>query len=143
MDEQHAKKMMDAFYKGKRIRDQLPALPEGVAPSYINMLDAISELSQNNTPVRVSDVAKLRGLPVPGVTRTLKEMEKAGLVQKNSDPTDHRVIHLTITEEGLRLREKYVLHYFSEVTQKLPNVSNKEIDEMVNTIDKIGRIYGV
>ena len=31
------KKMMDACYQAKRIRDMLPALPEGVTPSYITI----------------------------------------------------------------------------------------------------------
>ena len=35
------KEMMDACYMAKRVRDLLPELPKGVAPSYIHYLDII------------------------------------------------------------------------------------------------------
>lgn len=143
MDTEHAKKMMDAFYKAKRIREQLPPLPEGIVPSYINMLDAVSQLSEKGEPVRVSDVAKFRSLPVPGVTRTLKEMEQRGLIRKTADETDRRVVLLALTAAGKRLLEQYVLDYFGSLTQKMPDISNREIDELVRIIDKAGKVYGL
>ena len=38
------KQMMDACYLAKRARDLLPALPEGVQPSYIRFLDTLQKL---------------------------------------------------------------------------------------------------
>ena len=35
------KKMMDACYLAKRVREMLPKLPQGVASSYIQYLDVI------------------------------------------------------------------------------------------------------
>lgn len=142
MDTEHAKKMMDAFYKAKRIRDQLPSLPEGINPSYINFLDAISFLSKDGKSVRVSDVARYRNLPVPGVTRTLKEMEQQELIRKETDETDHRVIHIVVTDRGYLLLDKYVSSYFHSVTEKLSDISNEEIDEMIRTIDRVGAKCG-
>ena len=38
---QTIKRMLDACYQAKRIREMLPALPSGVIPSYIHFLDVI------------------------------------------------------------------------------------------------------
>ncbi len=38
------KRMLDACYQGKRIRDMLPPLPKGVTSSYIQYLDVIQSL---------------------------------------------------------------------------------------------------
>ena len=38
------KRMMDACYQAKRVRDLLPPLPKGVMPSYIHYLDSIQKL---------------------------------------------------------------------------------------------------
>ncbi len=35
MTNEKIKRMFDAFYQAKRIRDMLPPLPQGVMPSYI------------------------------------------------------------------------------------------------------------
>ena len=40
------KRMLDACYQGKRIRDMLPPLPDGVASSYIQYLDIIEKLEK-------------------------------------------------------------------------------------------------
>ena len=46
------KRMMDACYQAKRVRDLLPALPDGVLPSFIQYLDAIQTLEQQGIQVK-------------------------------------------------------------------------------------------
>ena len=38
------KRMLDACYLAKRIRELLPPLPEGVTPAYIQYMDVIHSL---------------------------------------------------------------------------------------------------
>ena len=90
------KRMMDACYQAKRVRDLLPALPDGVLPSFIQYLDAIQTLEQQGVQVKVSDLSDALSLPRPGVTRTVKDMEARGLLTKQTSPEDGRVIYLTI-----------------------------------------------
>ena len=94
------KRMMDACYQAKRVRDLLPALPDGVLPSFIQYLDAIQTLEQQGVQVKVSDLSDALSLPRPGVTRTVKDMEARGLLTKQTSPEDGRVTYLTITEAG-------------------------------------------
>ena len=60
------KRMMDACYQAKRVRDLLPALPDGVLPSFIQYLDAIQTLEQQGVQVKVSDLSDALSLPRPG-----------------------------------------------------------------------------
>ena len=45
MTNEKVKRMLDACYQAKRIREMLPPLPQGVMPSYIQYLDAIQKLT--------------------------------------------------------------------------------------------------
>ena len=92
------KRMLDACYQAKRIREMLPPLPEGVMPSYIQYLDAIQSMERQGIHVKVSDISDAMNLPRPGVTRTVKEMEKKGYLQKTASEEDGRVTYLTVTE---------------------------------------------
>ena len=47
------KRMLDACYQAKRIREMLPPLPEGVMPSYIQYLDAIQSMERQGIQVKV------------------------------------------------------------------------------------------
>lgn len=70
-------------------------------------------------------------------------MSAKGLIEKRADDSDKRVVHITVTDRGKQLREKYVLEYFGDLTERISGVSNEEIDEMVEVINRIGRFYGL
>ena len=46
MDSEKIKRMLDACYMAKRIRELLPKLPDGVSPAYIQYLDVIHTLQK-------------------------------------------------------------------------------------------------
>ncbi len=134
------KEMMDACYMAKRIRDMLPKLPEGVAPSYIRIMDTIQELKIEERKVKVSDISEVMNLPRPGVTRTVKEMEAKGYLKKVSSDEDGRIIYVALTDEGEKLSEKYNRQYFSELSKYLDDISEQEADCMICTIKKLYKI---
>ena len=76
MNSDKIKRMLDACYLAKRIRELLPELPEGVTPAYIQYMDVIHNRQKECPDVKVSDISDALKLPRPGVTRTVKEMEK-------------------------------------------------------------------
>ena len=136
MTNEKVKRMLDACYMAKRIRDMLPPLPGGVTPAYVQILDVIQKLEQKNGSVRVSDVSDALNLPRPGVTRTVKEMEGKGFLRKIASDDDGRVTYLTVTESGAKLSEKFDQKYFETLSQALENISDSDADCMIQTIEK-------
>ena len=130
MTNEKIKRMFDACYQAKRIREMLPPLPPGVMPSYIQYLDVIRKLEGQGTGVKVSDISDALNLPRPGVTRTVKEMEKKGYICKISSPDDGRVTYISATEEGEELSKKYDEY----------DITEEEADGMIRTIEKFYKI---
>ncbi len=89
----------------------LPPLPEGIIPSYIQYMDVIQSLSKQGIQVKVSDISGTLNIPRPGVTRTVKEMEQKGLLQKIASLDDGRVTYISLTEDDadcmIRTIEKF------------------------------------
>ena len=106
------KALLDACYQAKRIRDLLPALPQGVTPSYIHYLDTIESLEEQGTRVKVSDISDALNLPRPGVTRTVKEMQAKGYLCKQTSPDDGRITYISVTQAGKQLSKRYNEQYF-------------------------------
>ena len=134
------KRMMDACYLAKRIRDMLPELPEGVAPSYISYIDTIHKLENRGGKVKISDISDTLNLPRPGVTRTVKEMEIKGYLKKIPSSEDGRITYISVTETGEKLSEKYDKNYFGELVKYLDDISEEEADGMINTIEKLYQV---
>lgn len=134
------KRMMDACYLAKRARDMLPPLPEGVMPSYIQYLDALQKLEAQGVLVRVSDLSEALGLPRPGVTRTVKEMEAKGYLHKQVSAEDGRVTYLSLTKAGKQLSRKYDADYFQELAPWMDRISEEDAECMIATIETFYQI---
>ena len=140
MTNKKIKEMLDACYQAKRIREMLPPLPQGVMPSYIQYLDVIQSLEKQDVHVKVSDISDELNIPRPGVTRTVKEMEKKGYLRKIASPDDGRVTYISITEEGWTLFRKYDKNYFGVLSVELNDISEEDADCMIRTIEKFYQI---
>ena len=121
MTNEKVKRMLDACYQAKRIRELLPPLPQGVMPSYIQYMDTIQKLEKQGIKVKISDISDAMNLPRPGVTRTVKEMEAKGYLHKFAS-------------------QKYDKDYFSELALSLSDISEEDADCMIRTIEKFYQI---
>ena len=140
MQNRTIKRMFDACYQAKRIRELLPPLPSGVRSTFIQYLDAIQMLEKEDVSVKVSDISDALNLPRPGVTRTIKEMEEKGYLQKLASQDDGRVTYITITEAGKELHQKYDAQYFEMLAPYMDVISEEEAENMIRTIDKFYQI---
>ncbi len=134
------KRMMDACYLAKRVRDALPALPDGVLPSFIQYLDAVQTLEQQGMQVKVSDLSDHLNLPRPGVTRTVKDMEARGFLKKQTSAEDGRVTYLSVTEAGKALSRKYDTEYFASLLPALEAIPEEDAETMIRTIETFYQI---
>ncbi len=134
------KRMLDACYLAKRTRELLPELPQGVTPAYIQYMDVIHILQSRHRQVKISDISDYLGLPRPGVTRTVKEMETKGYLKKIVSDEDGRIIYIMITDKGETLSEKYDKNYYNRLSEYMSEISDEEADCMIQTIEKFYRI---
>ena len=134
------KAFLDACYQAKRIRELLPALPKGVTPAYIHYLDIIETLEKRGVRVKVSDISDALNIPRPGVTRTVKEMQDKGYLQKIASVEDGRVTYLTVTEQGKALSRTHNEQFFAELAPLLAGISDDDAACTVRTIEQIYKI---
>ena len=131
MDSERIKRMLDACYQAKRIRDMLPPLPQGVTPAYIHYLDTIQALERRGICVKVSDISDALELPRPGVTRTVKEMAAKGYLRKYASEEDGRVTYISLTEAGYQLSQKYDEQFFAALAPYMDGISEEEARTMI------------
>jgi len=80
------------------------------------------------------------GVEPTSLSRTLKTMEKKGLITREKNPDDGRSVLIHLTDYGNEMREfsKYVVLSFDEAVKK--NISSKDLETFIKVMDQINTI---
>ncbi|MEU6853420.1 MarR family transcriptional regulator [Actinacidiphila alni] len=74
-------------------------------------------------PRRITDLAAIEGVTQPSVTALVTSLERAGLVERRSDPADRRVVLVALTDAGLDYlteRRRSGVEVFARLVDRLP-----------------------
>lgn len=134
MDTIHLKQLVDGCFLAKRIVETLPALPKGMKPRHIHVLDAVYETVNNQGMCRVSDVSARLNITTPSISKLIHELEDMQMLDKYTDAADKRVTLLSLTEEGMACVKKHVLDFQKEWTERIPEIDNEQAKETVRIL---------
>ncbi len=94
--------------------------------------------SQGGTPA--TKIAPLMGLEARSLTRLLKTMEEKGLIYREQDPSDKRLVRIQLTKEGKRKKDRSretVLRFNEAIREAVDE------DQLVVFFDVLRKISGV
>lgn len=94
--------------------------------------------SDQGTPA--TKIAPLMGLEARSLTRLLKSMEEKGLVYREADLSDKRLVRIVLTKEGKKKKEKSretVLRFNEAIREQ---IENDKLNIFFDVLQKINRI---
>ncbi len=133
------KRVLDTCFLAKRITETLPELPQHMKPRHIHVLDAVESVRRQEGICRVSDVSERLKITMPSVTRLIQELEKLGLLQKETDREDGRFTLLELTEAGTECVRKHVVDFQEEWAGKLGSVTDEQAEEVIRVVEELWR----
>lgn len=83
------------------------------------------------------EIARYLGIEQPTVASALKRMERDGLIEIKTHPSDRRRLQISLTEHGQKLKEPLTreAQFINELAVK--GLSNEEIDQLNRTLDNL------
>ena len=95
-----AQKLMKTFMQFTKVEWHQRSIA-GCTPGEIRALFCIRKGTKPDaSEMKVSEISKLLHVTSPTITQMLKGLEANGLVARHIDPTDRRVVGITLTEKG-------------------------------------------
>lgn len=94
--------------------------------------------SEIGTPA--TKIAPLMGLEARSLTRLLKSMEEKGLVCRETDPADRRLVRISLTEEGKKKKDRSraaVLQFNNTIREAVPEEKLSVFFEVLTEINKV------
>jgi len=107
----------------RRLRQEAEA---GITPS---MLSALSS-AERQGPLTMRDLCAAEQVQPPTMTRIVAALVEAGLVVREADPDDGRVVWVKVTPQGRRLLERSRRRKEAYLARALRSLEPRELDTL-------------
>ena len=94
-------------------------------------------------PRRITDLAAREGVMQPSMTALVSTLERSGLVERRSDPSDRRVALVALTSDGtdyIRARRQAGVEVFAQLIDDLPADEADALSAAVTAIAHVQRL---
>jgi DNA-binding MarR family transcriptional regulator len=94
-------------------------------------------------PRRITELAELEGLAQPTMTILVKQLEDQGLLQRERDPEDGRVVLAHLTESGAAALEDLRAQAGAALRSYLAEMSDEQIEALAATTETLQELIAV
>jgi DNA-binding MarR family transcriptional regulator len=94
-------------------------------------------------PRRITDLAACEGVMQPSMTALVGTLERSGLVERRSDPSDRRVALVSLTSDGteyIQARRQAGAEVFAQLIDDLPADEAEALSAAVTAMTHIQRL---
>lgn len=89
---------------------------------------------EDHEPLRIGDVAEYEGVSAPTATRLVASLEDAGLLSRNSDPSDRRTVYIALTDLGREKLEWARGVRTASLAQQLAEMPEAELRRLIDLL---------
>jgi DNA-binding MarR family transcriptional regulator len=111
---------------------------EGHKPSELHvMMVLIRSMKREKQGLMVSEISNMLHVTSPTITQLIKGMESQGLVTRNVDPEDRRVIRIALTDKGIAVTKKakaVMTEYFNGLIEYLGEEDSEKLAELLTKV---------
>jgi DNA-binding MarR family transcriptional regulator len=93
-----------------------------------------------NEPSTSSDIAHEFAIGKSAVTAQVNRLYERGLINRERDQKDRRIVYLTLTEEGKELMEQGTIKLYEVLGEILSNFEQDEITFFIEKLEKLAQI---
>jgi len=103
--------------------------------------DVLTALRRAGAPFRrtAGELADSGLISSAGVTLRIDRLEKDGLIRRERDPQDRRVVHSRLTDEGLSLIDALFSEHLDNERRMLAGLSADECAQLAGLLEKLER----
>jgi DNA-binding MarR family transcriptional regulator len=106
-----------------------------------------TEVSLLNTlssgPRRITDLAEFEGLAQPTMTSLVKQLDQQGLVRRERQADDGRVVLVHLTDGGAAALEVYIARARELLGRSLADIPDAQVEALVAATDALAQLVAL
>jgi len=99
----------------------------------------LHKLAAGGDSLRITDLAEVLGVDSPSVTRKVQQLERAGLVVRQSDPSDRRATRIQLSPAGRQTLECVRRARRAWLDDLLKNWDNDDLSRLADLLGRFAR----
>ncbi len=104
-----------------------------ITPHHITILKVIGEMG----PMPVSEIGRCHGISKSQMTYLIDRLVELGLVERQPDTGDRRVINIMLTGKGEDVLNEFRASIIESIKQKLSSLDESELEQLSDSLRKI------
>lgn len=116
---------------------------DGCSPSETMMLFCIHRCTKTNAlGLKASEISTIMRITSPSVTQTVNVLVARGLLERNADPLDGRVVRIKLTDEGQRMTRMAEDAMHLRVKKVVDHLGKERSLLLVELLDEVFQHFG-
>ena len=111
----------------------------GIPLSHVQVLSMLND----GKTLSVSDISRRLGIAKPNITPLVDRLLALGLVERQRDENDRRVVNVVITDTGMKKLDAIQATIAEQVRKQVDQLTAPEFKELSEALDSLARILNV
>ena len=113
-------------------------LPDEISGNEFTTLMCIGHVGDKDgeTAISISALAKKLRVTTPAVSRTMRSLEKKGLIYRETDSKDRRNTFVRLTDTGKKILKQSELEMNDLVEAALLNMKQEDVERLLDYLDE-------
>lgn len=141
-DQAHARLIEVLPHLFRRLVVSMPNEVEGVAKVTTEQFGVLTHVLDRRS-VSMSELAVARNVALNTATSLVDRLVTAGLVERQGDPSDRRVVRVVITGKGRTLVERLRTVRREAIRRLLDDLRDEEIQRILDAMPALARLAGL
>jgi DNA-binding MarR family transcriptional regulator len=108
----------------------------GASPTQLSALASIDR----HGPLTLGELAAHEGVQPPTITAAVGRLEQQGLVERQADPDDGRIVRVVVTRDGRRLLSRNRSRKTAFLVQRLQELDDDDRARLAAAVDVLERV---
>ncbi len=123
--------------KKKLFQNKTTLVQHGLLPPHYEIMRMLHESGQ----VHISNIADRLFIPRPQMTHLIDKLVDTGMVERNTDQSDRRMLDIQLTSKGNKVIEEHRKHIRDALRESMANLTNDELADVSASLQKIREVF--
>jgi len=123
--------------KKKLFQNKEELAQHGLLPHHYEIMRMLHESGQ----LHISSIADKLFIPRPQMTYLIDRLVDIGIVERNTDPSDRRMLDIQLSSKGKLIIEEHRKHIRNALKESMADLPDNELNEVSASLQKIREVF--